>query len=117
METNSVLVKQILVNLLKNAAEAVSAGGMVEIVTRDGYSSDRGKHVEIIIRDNGTGIDPQLQEKLFQPVTSSKGADHAGVGLSIVKAMVDDLNGWISYHTSAESGTSFHLQLPGGDVR
>ncbi|MCK5826057.1 MAG: HDOD domain-containing protein [Desulfuromusa sp.] len=117
MATNPVLVKQVLVNLLKNAAEAVDAGGMVQIVTRDGYSSDRGKHVEIIVRDNGSGIDPQLQEKLFQPVTSSKGVDHAGVGLSIVKGMVDDLGGWISYHTSVESGTSFHLQLPCGDTR
>ncbi len=117
MVTNPVLVKQILVNLLKNAAEAAGEGGMVQVVTRDGYSADRGKQVEIIVKDNGPGIDPQLQEKLFQPVTSSKGAGHAGIGLSIVKGMVGDLDGGISYHSSAESGTSFHLQLPCGDAR
>ncbi len=110
--TNPVLVKQILVNLLKNAAEAVSDGGMIQLVTRDGYSADRGSHVEIIVKDNGPGIAPQLQEKLFQPVVSTKGAGHAGVGLSIVKGMVDDLGGWISCHSSTESGTSFHLQIP-----
>ncbi|MFK5925301.1 MAG: HDOD domain-containing protein [Desulfuromusa sp.] len=112
VSTNPVLVKQILVNLLKNAAEAVSEGGMIYLVTRDGYSADSGKHVEIIIRDNGSGIAPQLQEKLFQPIVSTKGAGHAGVGLSIVKGMVDDLGSRISYHSSAESGTSFHLQIP-----
>ncbi len=115
--TNPVLVKQILINLLKNAAEAVAEGGLVQIVTRDGYSADRGRHVEIIVQDNGSGIAPQLQEQLFKPVVSSKGVGHAGVGLSIVKGMVDDLGGWISYHSSAESGTSFHLQLPCGDDR
>ena len=116
MTANPVLVKQILVNLLKNAAEAAGEGGTVQIVTRDGYSADRGKHVEIIVRDNGPGIDPELQEKLFQPVVSSKGANHAGVGLTIVKGMVDDLGGWISCHSSATSGTSFNLQLPCADV-
>lgn len=110
--TNPVLIKQILVNLLKNAAEAVSDGGTIQLVTRDGYSSDRGTHIEIIVQDNGPGIAPQLQGKLFQPVVSTKGVGHSGVGLSIVKGMVDDLGGWISCHSSAESGTSFHLQIP-----
>ncbi len=110
--TNPVLIKQILVNLVKNAAEAVSDGGKVELATRDGYSPDRGTYCEIIVRDNGTGIDRQRQEKLFQPIISSKGVGHAGVGLSIVKAMADDVGGWISCHSSIDSGTSFHLQIP-----
>ena len=110
--TNPVLVKQILINLLKNAAEAVSEGGLIQLVTRDGYSADSGRHVEIIVEDNGPGIASSLQEKLFQPGVSSKGTGHAGVGLSIVKGMVDDLGGRISCHSSAESGTSFHLQIP-----
>jgi signal transduction histidine kinase len=110
--TNPLLVKQILVNLLKNAAEAVSEGGMIQLTTRDGFSADRGRHVEIIVQDNGSGIVPQLQEKLFQPMVSSKKAGHTGVGLSIVKNMVDDLGGWISCHSSAEAGTTFQLQLP-----
>ncbi|NOQ42525.1 MAG: histidine kinase, partial [Desulfuromusa sp.] len=110
--TNPVLVKQILINLLKNAAEAVSEGGLIQLVTRDGYSADSGRHVEIIVEDNGPGIASSLQEKLFQPMVSTKGTGHAGVGLSIVKGMVDDLGGRISCHSSAESGTSFHLQIP-----
>jgi len=114
---NPVLVRQILVNLLKNSAEAVGEGGIVQLITRDGYASDSGRYVEIIVRDNGSGIAPQLQGKLFQPVVSTKGAGHSGVGLSIVKGMVEDLGGRISFHSSAESGTSFHLQIPRRDDR
>ncbi len=113
--TNPVLVRQILVNLLKNAAEAVGEGGIIQLITRDGYAADSGRYIEIIVRDNGSGIAPQLQEKLFQPVVSTKGAGHSGVGLSIVKGMVEDLGGRISCHSSAESGTSFHLQIPRRD--
>lgn len=115
--TNPVLVRQILVNLLKNSAEAVSEGGIIQLITHDGYAADSGRYVEIIVRDNGSGIAPQLQEKLFQPVVSTKGAGHSGVGLSIVKGMVEDLGGRISCHSSAESGTSFHLQIPRRDDR
>ncbi|MCF6267203.1 MAG: HAMP domain-containing histidine kinase, partial [Desulfuromusa sp.] len=113
--TNPVLVRQILVNLLKNAAEAVGEGGIIQLITRDGYAADSGRYVEIIVRDNGSGIAPQLQEKLFQPVVSTKGAGHSGVGLSIVKGMAEDLGGRISCHSSAESGTSFYLQIPRRD--
>lgn len=112
LATNGVLVKQILVNLIKNAAEAVDKGGKVELATRESYCSDGGRYVEVVVRDNGSGVDQKIQNSLFQPVVSTKGAGHAGVGLSIVKGMVDDLGGRISYHCSSASGTGFHLQLP-----
>ena len=113
--TNGVLVKQILVNLLKNSAEAVARGGEIQLLTRDSFCSDGGRYAEVVVQDNGSGIDQQLREKLFRPVVSSKGPGHAGVGLSIVKGMVEDLGGRISYHSSATAGTGFHLQLPCGE--
>jgi signal transduction histidine kinase/HD-like signal output (HDOD) protein len=113
--TNGVLVKQILVNLLKNAAEAVEDGGEINLTTRDSYCSDGGRYVEVVVEDNGTGIAAQIQDKLFRPVVSTKGPSHAGVGLSIVKGMVDDLGGRISYHSSSSAGTGFHLQIPCGE--
>ena len=115
--TNPVLVRQILINLLKNGAEAVADGGVIQVLTREGCSADNGRYVELVVLDNGPGIDPQLQEKLFRPVVSTKGAGHAGVGLSIVKGMVDDLGGRISCYSSRDSGTGFHLQLPRKDER
>lgn len=117
LSTNPVLIRQILVNLLKNAAEAVKPGGKVMLYTRDSYLADGGRHAEIIIHDNGPGIADDIQSKLFLPVVSTKGVGHAGVGLSIVKNLVDDLGGKISCHSSAETGTSFHLQIPYKDDR
>ncbi len=110
--TNPLLVKQVLTNLIKNAAEAVAQGGTIRLMTRDGHASDQGRYIEIIVQDDGPGIAPEVRSRLFKPVTSTKGAGHSGVGLSIVKGMVDDLGGRISCHSSASSGTSFYIQLP-----
>lgn len=115
VSTNGVLVKQILVNLLKSAAEAVPGGGKIELSTRDSFCSDGGRYAEVVVQDNGNGIDRQVQDRLFRPVDSSKGAPHAGVGLGGVKGMVDDLGGRISYHSSPTAGTGFHLQIPCGE--
>ncbi|WP_303722454.1 HDOD domain-containing protein [Malonomonas rubra] len=113
--TNGTLVKQVLVNLLKNAAEAVAAGGEIVLKTRDSFCIDGGRYAEIVVQDNSAGIERQLQNKLFRPVVSTKGPGHAGVSLSIVKGMVDDLGARMSYHSSPTSGTCFHLQIPLGD--
>ncbi|MBN1957683.1 MAG: HDOD domain-containing protein [Desulfuromonadales bacterium] len=117
IETNPVLIKQILVNLVKNAAEAVADGGLIQVTTRDNYLADSGLHAEIIVQDNGPGIPPQVQGQLFRPVVSTKGVAHGGVGLSIVKSMVDDLGGQISCHSTSGKGTSFHVQVPYKDER
>lgn len=114
--TNPVLVKQILANLLKNAAEALPEGGTVKLQTRASYLSDGGRHAEVIVEDDGPGLAPQVRDKLFQPVASTKGPGHGGVGLSIVKSMVDDLGGRIACYSGAEGGTSFHVQLPYGQA-
>ncbi len=111
---NSMLVKQILINLIRNAAEAVAEGGRVEIRTRSSVIAQKGLCAELIVSDNGPGIAPQILQRLFQPVASTKGAGHGGVGLNIVKSMVDDLGGQISCHSSQDQGTSFHLLIPLG---
>lgn len=112
LTTNPVLVRQVLVNLLKNAAEALSEGGTITLATRDSYLADGGRHAELIVEDSGPGIAPQIRGQLFQPVVSTKGPGHGGVGLSIVKQMVDDLGGRISCSSQPEGGTSFCVQLP-----
>jgi len=109
--TNPLLVKQILTNLIKNAAEAVDDGGHILLTTREGFSSDQGRYVEIIVHNDGKAIDPAIRSRLFTPVPSTKGGGHAGVGLNIVKGMVDDLGGRISCHSSDQTGTSFHVCL------
>jgi signal transduction histidine kinase/HD-like signal output (HDOD) protein len=116
VSTNAVLVKQILVNLIKNAAEAIVEGGQISLLTRDSYCSDGKRYAEIGIQDDGPGIDVLVQKRLFRPIVSTKGPGHAGVGLSIVKSMTDDLGGQISYYDAPEAGAGFCLRIPGGDV-
>ncbi len=112
LSSMAILIRQILINLIKNAAEALDHGGQIILATREGFCSERGRYVEINIADNGPGIPPAIRERLFRPVVSTKGGGHAGSGLSIVKGMVEDLGGRISCHSDPEQGTSFFLQLP-----
>ena len=112
VKTRSLVIKQILVNLLKNAAEALDKNGRITLTTR-GYSTSDGEHfVDIRVQDDGPGIDKEIKDKLFSPVTSTKGNGHAGLGLNIVKGMVDDIGAKISCHSSAAFGTSFNLVIP-----
>jgi len=112
LSSMAILIRQILANLIKNAAEALDNRGHIILATREGFCSERGRYVEISIADNGPGIPPAIRDRLFRPVVSTKGGAHAGSGLSIVKGMVEDLGGRISCHSCPDKGTSFYLQLP-----
>ncbi len=105
-------LKQILINLVQNASEAMSQGGRLKIRTRDWHRFDATPFVEIDVSDDGPGIPREVEARIFQPLTSTKGEDHAGLGLSIVKKLVEELGGSIGYQSSAEAGTSFRVLLP-----
>ena len=115
-------LKQVFINLIKNAAEAMEEGGKISIKTR--LMSESAKimidekkrlpgNIEIIIADNGPGIDENLKETLFEPYTTTKiGGNNSGLGLSIVHSIVKELNGNIVCHTQRGKGTSFIITLP-----
>lgn len=105
--------KQILTNLLKNAAEAMPDGGTLTIRTTASINVNGKDFVEINIKDTGTGIPITIKNDLFTPVTSSKGKGHSGLGLSITKNLVTDAKGTISCRSSAK-GTEFQILLPQG---
>jgi signal transduction histidine kinase len=105
-------LKQILTNLLKNAAEALAEGGNITI-SSDNHTSFSGRDcVSISVIDNGPGLPADIMEKLFYPVTSSKGKGHSGLGLSIVKKLVDEMNGYIVCRSNKNTGTEFQILLP-----
>jgi len=103
--------KQILTNLLKNAAEAMPDGGKIIIRSTASVNVNGKDFIEILIRDTGTGIPSAIKNDLFTPVASSKGNGHSGLGLSITKNLVTDAKGTISCRSS-EKGTEFQLLLP-----
>lgn len=103
-------IKQILTNLIKNAVEAIGNDGKISIST--GSININGKnYIELKLQDTGPGIPADIMKNLYKPVTSTKGTEHSGLGLSITKNLVDKINGTISCATS-ESGTTFSVQIP-----
>jgi signal transduction histidine kinase/HD-like signal output (HDOD) protein len=105
-------LKQILTNLLKNAAEALPERGLITIRSKALVIVDRKKYIEITVSDNGSGIPDAILENLFTPVTTAKGQSHSGLGLTIVNKLVSELKGSISYSTADEGGAQFIILLP-----
>ena len=107
------LLKQILVNLVKNAVEALGggSGGRIEIVNRGHVHRERTLYVELAVTDNGPGLAPEVMANLFSAVSSTKDGAHRGLGLSIVHGLVKKLNGQIACR-SGRGGTAFEILLP-----
>jgi signal transduction histidine kinase/HD-like signal output (HDOD) protein len=114
-------LKQVIINLVKNAAEAMDGGGKIDIRTRFLQGSakiliDEKKRIpgsiEILVRDNGPGISPGIREKLFEPYTSTKTGKNSGLGLSIVHSIVKELGGRITCDSKKGQGTCFFVHLP-----
>ena len=99
-------LEQVLINLLQNGLEAVESrpDGRVEVSV-----VEAGEWVELIVRDNGSGIPPSIMEALFTPFNTSKPAG-LGLGLVISKDIVSDFGGRIEV-TSSPQGTRFTVHL------
>lgn len=104
-------LKQILLNLFKNAVEAMAPASNIEVRTRDNFYQNGQNYIEISIKDNGPGIAQDVLNNLFQPVASTK-EGHSGLGLSIVNTLVQELSGLISCCSKENEGTDFKILLP-----
>ena len=121
-------LEQVLINLISNARDAAlgtalgaGGGGIIIVQTRFvsglAFSAIRNGRavplpIEITISDNGPGIDPALQGHVFEPFVSSKPSGQ-GLGLSLVRKLVRDMNGNVSHDRDARAGlTHFRLHLP-----
>jgi HD-like signal output (HDOD) protein/signal transduction histidine kinase len=106
------VLKQILVNLIKNAIEALAAtGGRIEIANRGHVNRERKLYLELVVSDTGPGLSREVLANLFSAVKSTKDGPHHGLGLSIVHSLVKKLNGHIACR-SGMTGTSFEILLP-----
>jgi len=106
------ILKQILVNLVKNAVEALAAGGgRIGIASRGHVNRERRLYLELVVSDTGPGLSREVLANLFAAVKSTKEGPHHGLGLSIVHSLVKKLNGHIACRSGA-TGTSFEILLP-----
>jgi len=106
-------IKEILVNLLENACDAMNNGGEIIISAKQGVVEPLGHVVVMTVTDNGPGIPDELQDKIFQPFFSAK-EEGTGLGLSIAKRIIEDHGGWISASSKVDEGTTFTITLPCG---
>ena len=95
-------------NLIRNAVDASRDRGLVTVSTRP--VSDSTRQVEIEIRDRGDGMTPQVIDKIFQPyfTTKSKGT---GLGMAIVRKIVDDHDGTIRIESKPGEGTGVFVRI------
>jgi signal transduction histidine kinase len=104
----------VVINLMKNAAEAMAAqGGDMAVISKDDVAETGQHRVRISVQDNGPGIPDSVLARLFKPVTSTKGDGHAGLGLSIVHELVTGMGGHITVSSDVHNGTRFDILLPG----
>ena len=111
IEGDADILKQILVNLVKNAVEALGGSGRIDISNRGHVNRERKLYLELVVSDTGPGMSPEVLANLFSPVRSTKEGPHHGLGLSIVHSLVKQLGGLISCR-SGSGGTTFEILLP-----
>lgn len=105
-------VKQILFNLWKNAAEAVSSGGKVLTAVATRINQDGRFYTLLRVSDSGPGLPEHVLQSLYHPVARPNEPGRSGLGLSIVRSLVDRLEGHITCHSRPGQGTSFTVLLP-----
>ncbi len=102
-------IQQVLINLMRNAMEAMRESARRELVVRTRL--DGQGHVVIEVADTGPGISEDIAARLFQPFVTSK-ANGMGIGLSISSRIIEAHGGTLSASRNAEGGATFRIELP-----
>ncbi|MFU8780542.1 MAG: ATP-binding protein, partial [Kiritimatiellia bacterium] len=121
---NPIQIHQILTNLLTNAAYAMRETGGTLDIQLSSFSMGwrhrqefpqlpRGTYVRLTIKDSGPGIPEEIQERIFDPFFSTKPhGEGTGMGLSVVKSIIDARAGAIAIESAPDQGATFHIALP-----
>jgi PAS domain S-box-containing protein len=102
-------IKQVFLNLLLNAQDAMTKGGTLTLVTRN----TRSQEAMVLIADTGPGIPKEKISEIFEPFYTTKaGGLGAGLGLAVVQGIIGDHQGVIRVHSVVGRGTCFTIRLP-----
>jgi len=113
------MVEQVLLNLARNAMQAMDQAGvrepqlMIQVRRAAGGSADSAVKawLEFSVADRGPGIPPGVQEQLFTPFFTTK-AEGMGLGLSLCRTVVEQHGGFLGFEPNAPQGTIFRFTLP-----
>ena len=122
VKVNKGAFKQLIMILLKNAAEAMRMGGTLFVKTRylpdyvednvhDNKNACQG-YAEILVVDNGPGMEDEIRNRIFEPFITTKGKGHDSLGLSVAYSIVKALGGTIVCDSEKGKGTVFKISLP-----
>lgn len=106
---NRTRIEQILVNLVINAVDAISGNGMITVTVRP---SSNGTRVVSSVRDTGSGIQPDALEQIFEPFYTTKGERGTGLGLPVVRDIVETYGGKLVVESVVNVGSTFTFDLP-----
>jgi len=107
-------LKQVLINLVRNAGEAIDGAGAVTLRARATRAALGGRETDVVIlevSDTGKGIPPEVEKRLFDPFFSTKETG-TGLGLPIAARIVEKHGGSLQYQTRPGHGTTFGVVLP-----
>lgn len=106
-------LEQVLVNLLLNAREAMDGPGRIRLSTFRGRHEDGGEEAWVAVADDGSGIAPEVRDRLFEPFVSSRAEDgRRGLGLATVDRIVAAAGGVIEVESEPGVGSTFVVRLP-----
>jgi two-component system NtrC family sensor kinase len=106
MEIDRARLRQAIHNLVKNAMEALSRGGVLTIASRC-----EGEAIAIAVSDTGGGISPEVAERLFEPFFTTK-PQGTGLGLSITRQIIEEHGGDLAWRNDEGGGSTFVIRLP-----
>lgn len=109
MSIDKIQIQQVIVNLTRNAIEAMETSERRELTISTAMAEDGA--VEISIVDTGPGIAPEIADRLFQPFVTTK-AQGMGVGLSICRSIVEAHGGELRVEANPDGGTIFSFSVP-----
>jgi PAS domain S-box-containing protein len=118
-------IDQAVINVVLNASEAMPDGGKIEIQTRNVvldeddcrslYGVKPGKYAQVVVSDNGRGMDSSTLERIFEPFFSTKERGSirgTGLGLSVVQGIIESHGGFVTCQSELGKGTIFKICLP-----
>lgn len=110
---DSVQIEQVVVNLIRNAKDAMAAAVGSSLRIETGYSADGMATVSV--SDNGPGISATVAERIFEAFISTKGTKGMGIGLSICRTIIENHGGKIWVDPDQATGATFRFTLPSVD--
>jgi len=104
-----------LLNLLLNAIEAHDYAAETDKMVRlRAELAEQGRRLNLVVEDNGPGIDPDMVDRIFDPFFTTKGKHGTGLGLAVVQKQIREMGGEITVDSAVGEGTRFLVSLPLG---